>query len=668
MQRRKRKMNYRNLLKRGFFALLGAALLLTGCFNPTDSETVPTAPGTPTVTAEDNQLTVSWAPVDGATAYEVYYGTESDSGSAQKYGEDVGSTGSPTESVAITGLTNGTRYYVWVKAKNSGGTSNFSPQASGTPSATAAAPPAPATPMITAGDKQLTVTWTAVSDATAYELYWHTVNDYNAIPPANEQDVTSGTSTTITGLTNDTRYYVWVKAKNSGGTSDFSPQASGTPGATAATPPAPAAPTITAGDKQLTVTWTAVSDATAYELYCGTSTDSGSASKYGLDITGSVTATITSLTNGTLYYVWVKAKNSRGTSDFSPQASGTPQSVGGTAPATPAAPATPTVSQGDAQLTVTWTAVSGATAYEVWYGTSNSSGSAQKYGGDVGSTSATITGLTNGTLYYVWVKAKNSGGTSDFSPQASGTSQSAGDIAPATPAAPVSPTVNPGDAQLTVTWTAVSGATAYEVWYGTSNSSGSAQKYGGDVGSTSATITSLTNGTLYYVWVKAKNSGGTSGFSPQASGTPSNLDSRLPGRWVFAPYEEFIITATSNQPGAIGTFESVGGYAGDILYWNAFDQNNGVIIIQYWSGRRNTWYSLGNVENPDPEANFYGIYISNINGNGSAGTRAEIFSTSDQAHNLGPTETTTLAAAITKFTQARKAEWIGGTGSPQTKQ
>jgi hypothetical protein len=220
----------------------------------------------------------------------------------------------------------------------------------------------------------------------------------------------------ITGLTNDTPYYVWVKAKNSAGTSGFSPVASGTPVAPIVAPQAPAMPTVTAGNTQLTVSWTTVNGATAYEVWAGTSTDSSAATQRGSDVSG-MNAVITGLTNDTPYYVWVKAKNSAGTSGFSPMVSGMP-----VAPiAAPQAPATPTVTADNTQLTVSWTAVNGATAYEVWTGTTNTSTSATKYGADITGLSATINSLTNGRTYYVWVKAKNSAGTSGFSPVASGT-------------------------------------------------------------------------------------------------------------------------------------------------------------------------------------------------------------------------------------------------------
>jgi hypothetical protein len=300
-------------------------------------------------------------------------------------------------------------------------------------------------------------------------------------------------------------------------------------------PDAPGVPALVASDSQIAVSWTAVTDATAYEVWYGTTNVSGAAIQSGGNVTGT-SATIVGLTNGTEYFVFLKAKNSAGTSDFGPSASATPVA----AAVAPAAPGAPILAAGDAKIDVSWTAVPGATAYEVWVGTTNASGSATKFGSDLPGTSTTINSLTNGTQYFVFLKAKNNVGTSDFGPSASATPVAAA----VTPAAPAAPALTAGDTQIDVSWTAVTGATAYEVWYGTTSVSSAATKFGNDVTGTSTTITGLTNATPYFVFLKAKNNVGTSDFGPSASATP-----------VAA----FVPVVLLNKPTASGAYISQGG-------------------------------------------------------------------------------------------------------------
>ncbi|HEY9160960.1 MAG TPA: SBBP repeat-containing protein [Desulfomonilia bacterium] len=96
---------------------------------PPSSPTAPSAPGlAPDITVGDTTLTASWLPVTGATAYEVYYSDTDDPATAILFAS------TSNISCVITGLTNGTEYFVWVKAKNSTGISAFSPAGSGAPS------------------------------------------------------------------------------------------------------------------------------------------------------------------------------------------------------------------------------------------------------------------------------------------------------------------------------------------------------------------------------------------------------------------------------------------------------------------------------------------------------------------------------------------------------
>ena len=130
------------------------------------------------------------------------------------------------------------------------------------------------------------------------------------------------------------------------------------------------------------------------------------------------------------------------------------------------------------------------------------------------STSFTNTGLTNGTTYFFVVSAVNSAGESGNSNQASATPQ------PSPPPAPTGLTATPGNAQVSLSWNASTGASSYNVKRSTT-SGGPYTTIATGVTSTSFTNTGLTNGTTYFFVVSAVNSAGESGNSNQASATPT---------------------------------------------------------------------------------------------------------------------------------------------------
>jgi hypothetical protein len=69
-------------------------------------------------------------------------------------------------------------------------------------------------PAATAGNGQITVTWFAVTDAVAYDVYYDTAA---VLPGTAAISDTTNTTETITGLSNGSVYYIWVKAKNAAG-------------------------------------------------------------------------------------------------------------------------------------------------------------------------------------------------------------------------------------------------------------------------------------------------------------------------------------------------------------------------------------------------------------------------------------------------------------------
>ena len=189
----------------------------------------------------------------------------------------------------------------------------------------------------------------------------------------------------------------------------------------------------------------------------------------------------------------------------------------------PSAPTGLTATAGNAQVVLTWTAVSGATSYNIYSqstaGVTTSSGA--KIAG-ITKASYTQTGLTNGTHYYYVVTAVNSNGESPTSTEVTATPQ-----API-PSAPTGLTATAGNGQVALSWTASSGATSYNLYYGTTSPLTIAN--GTKVGSlsgTTDTVSSLTNGTPYYFAVTAVNSGGESALSTEANATPLNGSSAV---------------------------------------------------------------------------------------------------------------------------------------------
>jgi len=290
--------------------LLAALTLVTGCSSSGSpgggGGNPPSAPTGLTATAGNQQVSLSWNASAGATSYNVKRGTAS--------GGPYATVSSPTAtSYNDTGLTNGTTYYYVVSAVNSYGESGNSSEASAKP--VLPIPPAPTGLTATPGNQQVGLTWNASAGATSYNVKRGTASG----GPYTTVSSPTTTNYTDTGLNNGTPYYYVVTAVNASGESGNSNQATATP---LAPPAAPTNLTATAGNQQVSLSWTA-STGTVTSYHVKRSSTSGSGYTQIAAPTGT-SYTDTTVTNGTTYYYVVTAVNTSGESGNSNEASAKP--------------------------------------------------------------------------------------------------------------------------------------------------------------------------------------------------------------------------------------------------------------------------------------------------------------------------------------------------------
>ena len=434
-----------------------------GCNAAIKAFTKASAPAKPTVKAAagDSKVTLAWNAVPGATKYAVYSYLNGN------YSQQAVTNGT---SYTVTGLRNGTKYGFLVRAYANGAWSAF------TSADLVYATPVSTKPTVkaAAGDSKVTLAWNAVSGATKYAVYSYLNGNYS------QQAVTTGTSYTVTGLTNGTRYGFLVRAYVNGAWSAF------TSADLVYATPFSAKPTfrVTAGDSKAAVSWYSVSGATKYAVY---SYLNGNYTQQA--VTTGTSSVVTGLRNGTKYGFLVRAYVNGAWSAFT---------SADLVYATPfSAKPTFRVTAGDSKAAVSWYSVSGATKYAVYsYLNGNYTQQAVTTG-----TSSVVTGLRNGTKYGFLVRAYVNGAWSAFT---------SADLVYATPVSS-RPAVKAaaGDSQVSLSWNSVSGASRYAVY---SYLNGKYTMQATTTG-TSYTVTGLSNRTRYGFIVRAYINGTWSSFT-----------------------------------------------------------------------------------------------------------------------------------------------------------
>ena len=240
----------------------------------------------------------------------------------------------------------------------------------------------------------------------------------------------TGTTTTITGLTANTRYEIQVRARNAQGVSNWSPSATGTTTANQS-------PVFSEG----TNTTRSIAENTGAGQNIGNpvSATDGDNDQITYSLQGRDASAFTVQSNsGQLktrsgqtydyetkdtYSVTVRAQDGKGGSaTIAVSITLTDENE------PPGRPAAPTVTASSNSLSVRWTAPGNTgpaiSDYDVQYRATGGSFTDWPYTGT--STTTTITGLMANTSYEVQVRATNGEGTGDWSPSGSGTTSSVG--------------------------------------------------------------------------------------------------------------------------------------------------------------------------------------------------------------------------------------------------
>jgi len=490
--------------------------------------------------------TLSWASASGATSYDVYFG--------------ITTTGwSPVTNTTATTYNPGTllintTYYWRIDSKNSAVTTtgvvwSFTTQIAPPAQVTSPNPANGATNVITTTQ----LSWASAAGATSYDVYFGTTS------PGAFVGNQSGTSYNPGTLNYSTTYYWRIDSKNSAGTTtgqvwNFTTEAQPVSPPAQVTSPNPAnGATGVITTTQLS--WALASGATSYDVFFAT---------FAPPPLVNTAQSETSFNPGTLnyntiYYWRVNSKNSAGTT------TGVVWSFT-TVVAPPPQVTTPNPSNGATSVsinsTLSWASASGATSYDVYFGTT----SPGLFAGNQSGTTYNPSTLAISTTYYWRIDSKNTTVTT------TGVVWSFTTVV-APPPQVTTPNPSNGATSVsisTLSWAPASGATSYDVYFGITTTGWS------PVTNTTATTYNpemlLTN-TTYYWQVDSKNSTGT---------TTGDIWSFTTGPWVCS---------TLDSTGNVGNYTSIAIDSGNKVHISYYDWTN--YNLKYATNVSGSWvYSI----------------------------------------------------------------------------
>jgi hypothetical protein len=400
-----------------------------------------------------------------------------------------------------------------------------------------------------AGNSQVKLTWTAPTPNGGSAIEYYIIFQGGAGLSSHP----TGTTSVVTGLANGNNYSFTVAAVNAAGPSGQSGPVTSIP---FTVPNAPTGLSAVSGNAKVTLNWTAPSFDGGRQIDHYVIYQDGVA--LAAQPTG-MTANVTGLTNGEVHSFAVAAHNLAGMGANS-------SSVSSAADIVPGVPNGLTANAGNVQTSLNWTAPSpnggtAVTGYKV-YRSATQTGGYTLVSSPEGTTYIDLNGLTNGQTYWYEVSAVNAVGEGPVTVPISS-------IPFTVPNAPTGLTAVPGNASITLNWTApFNGGRDIDHYVVYQN--GSALT--GQPTGLTVDITGLTNGMTYSFTVAAHNTAGNGTQSGTVSSVPNTVAEAPTGLATVPGNSQVILnwTAPTNHGGS-----QITGYK----VYRSITQNSGYVLV-----------------------------------------------------------------------------------------